>query len=186
MHRIRQNCIGAGIQVGAIANTLGNDVHKFQDFQRLAERRPVDSEGRLIGGWFSSWLFRRGYSVNLARKLALGARAGVMPIILFPDNAPVNLAIAIFNVAFFGQQSWATLVIILPADLVPGRMVGSVAGMVGFGGALGGVVFGQGVRSVLDEGFGYLPVFAMAGSFHVLAFRLILMTIPRIEPLSEK
>ena len=142
--------------------------------------------GSLAGGWFSSWLLRKGLSVNAARKLALGASAAVMPAILFVDSAPVDLAIAIFSVAFFGQQSWSTLVMILPTDLVPGRMVGSVAGMVGFGGALGGVAFGLVVGWVLDHGYGYSPVFAMAGSFHVLAFLLILLAIPRIERLAAK
>ena len=142
--------------------------------------------GSLAGGWFSSWLLRKGLSVNAARKLAMGASAAVMPVILFVDSAPVDLAIAIFSVAFFGQQSWSTLVMILPTDLVPGRMVGSVAGMVGFGGALGGVAFGLVVGWVLDHGYGYPPVFAMAGSFHVLAFLLILLAIPRIERLAAK
>ena len=142
--------------------------------------------GSLTGGWFSSWLLRKGMSVNMARKLALGASAALMPVILFVDNAPVDLAIAIFSVAFFGQQSWSTIVMILPTDLVPGRSVGSVAGMVGFGGAMGGVVFGLVVGWVLDHGYGYSPVFALAGSFHVLAFLLILLTIPRIDRLSPK
>ena len=109
-----------------------------------------------------------------------------MPVILFVDSAPVDLAIAIFSVAFFGQQSWSTLIMILPTDLVPGRSVGSVAGMVGFGGAMGGVVFGLVVGWVLDHGYGYSPVFAMAGSFHVLAFLLILLAIPRVERIAAK
>lgn len=142
--------------------------------------------GSLTGGWFSSWLLRKGMSVNMARKLALGASAALMPVILFVDSAPVDLAIAIFSVAFFGQQSWSTIVMILPTDLVPGRSVGSVAGMVGFGGAMGGVVFGLVVGWVLDHGYGYSPVFALAGSFHVLAFLLILLAIPRIDRLSPK
>jgi MFS transporter, ACS family, hexuronate transporter len=142
--------------------------------------------GSLTGGWFSSWLLRKGLSVNAARKWALGCSAAVMPVILFVDSAPVDLAIAIFSVAFFGQQSWSTLVMILPTDLVPGRAVGSVAGMVGFGGAMGGVVFGLVVGWVLDHGYGYSPVFAMAGSFHVLAFLLILLAIPRIERITVK
>ena len=139
--------------------------------------------GSLAGGWFSSWLLRRGASVNKARKLALGLSAAVMPVILLVDAAPVNLAIAIFSVAFFGQQSWSTIVMILPTDLVPGRSVGSVAGMVGFGGAMGGVIFGLVVGYLLDHGFGYPPVFAMAGSFHVLAFLLILLAIPQLSPI---
>lgn len=142
--------------------------------------------GSLAGGWFSSWLLKRGLSVDKARKIALGASAAVMPAILFVDSTPVDWAIAIFSIAFFGQQSWSTLVMILPTDLVPGRAVGSVAGMVGFGGAMGGVVFGLLVGYLLDHGAGYGPVFALAGSFHVAAFLLILLVIPRIERLNVK
>ncbi len=140
--------------------------------------------GSLAGGWFSSWLISRGCSVNKARKIALGASAAVMPIIFLVDSAPVDLAIAIFSVAFFGQQSWSTLVMTLPTDLVTGRAVGSVAGLVGFGGAMGGVVFGLVVGFVLDNGYGYGPAFAMAGIFHVLAFLLILLVIPTIRRLN--
>ena len=142
--------------------------------------------GSLAGGWFSSWLLRQGCSVNRARKIALGASAAVMPIIFLVDSAPVDLAIAIFSVAFFGQQSWSTLVMTLPTDLVTGRAVGSVAGLVGFGGAMGGVVFGLVVGFVLDHGYGYGPVFAMAGIFHVLAFLLILLVIPVIKRVELK
>ena len=44
---------------------------------------------------------------------------------------------------------------ILPTDLFPRNAVGAVAGLVGFGGAMGGVVFGQVVGYLLDHGFGY-------------------------------
>jgi ACS family hexuronate transporter-like MFS transporter len=53
---------------------------------------------------------------------------------------------------------------------------------VGFGGAMGGVVFGQVVGTLLDRGFGYGIVFTLAGSFHVLAFIILCVTIPIIAP----
>jgi ACS family hexuronate transporter-like MFS transporter len=74
---------------------------------------------------------------------------------------------------------------VLPADIFPCEVVGSVAGLVGFGGAMGGIAFGQLVGYLLDHGFGYRPVFAMAGSFHLIAFLIILLAIPVIGPLTE-
>lgn len=140
--------------------------------------------GSLAGGWFSSWLIRQGRPLNVARKVALGASAAVMPVIFFVPRAPVNLAIVLFSIAFFGQQSWSTLVMIVPADLFPQATVGSVAGLVGFGGAMGGIAFGAVVGYLLDHGFGYGPVFDIAGSLHVIAFFLIMLAVPRIEPLT--
>jgi ACS family hexuronate transporter-like MFS transporter len=139
--------------------------------------------GCLVGGWFSSYLLQRQLPLDRARKIALGASALVMPSILFVTGVPVAAAIALFSVAYFGQQSWSTLVMILPADIFPKSTVGAVAGLVGFGGAMGGVVFGQLVGYLLDHGYGYGLVFALAGSLHVVAFVTICLAIPRIRPL---
>lgn len=139
--------------------------------------------GSLIGGWFSSRLLKSGHSLNLSRKLALGLSAAVMPLILFVTYTPVEWAIVLFSIAFFGQQSWSTIVMILPTDLFPRSLVGSVAGLIGFGGAMGGVVFNLVAGRLLDAGFGYGVVFAFVGSFHVLAFFLILLTVRVVRPL---
>jgi ACS family hexuronate transporter-like MFS transporter len=141
--------------------------------------------GSLTGGWFSSWLLSRGRTIDAARKIALGASAAVMPFIIFVTQVPVELAIVLFSIAFFGQQSWSTLVMIVPTDIFPRSHVGSVAGLVGFGGAMGGIVSNLLAGRLLDLGMGYGMVFAIMGMCHVTAFVLILIVIPRIRPLSR-
>ena len=140
--------------------------------------------GCLLGGWFSSRLLASGWTPNASRKIALGASAAVMPLIVLVPHVPVSFAIVLFSIAFFGQQSWSTLVMIVPTDLFEPRVVASVAGLVGFGGAMGGVVFNLAVGRILDAGLGYATVFAVVGSFHVAAFLVILATIPRIQRLA--
>jgi ACS family hexuronate transporter-like MFS transporter len=140
--------------------------------------------GCLLGGWFSSYLVHRQFSLSTARKLALGLSACVMPIIIAVPHVSVSWAIAIFSLAYFGQQSWSTLVMVLPTDLFPQSAVGSVAGLVGFGGAMGGIAFGQVVGYLLDHGYGYGIVFALAGTFHIAAFTIILATVPSVHPLN--
>jgi ACS family hexuronate transporter-like MFS transporter len=142
--------------------------------------------GCLVGGALSSWLLMRNVPLDRARKIAMGASVAVMPAVLLIPSAPVAWAIVIFSLAYFGQQSWSTLVMILPTDLFPRSAVGAVAGLIGFGGAMGGVVFQQTVGYLLDHGFGYGVVFALAGSFHVIAFGIICLAIPRIEALPRR
>ncbi len=139
--------------------------------------------GCLVGGSFSSYLVQRSFSLGAARKIALGLSAAVMPSILLVPHVRISWALAIFSLAYFGQQSWSTLVMVLPADLFPRSVVGSVAGLVGFGGAMGGIAFGQLVGYLLDHGFGYGIVFTLAGTFHVIALLVILITIPMVGPL---
>ena len=139
--------------------------------------------GCLLGGAFSSSLVRRNFSLGVARKLALGLSAAVMPFVILVPHVPVSWAIALFCLAYFGQQSWSTLVMVLPTDLFPHNVVGSVAGLVGFGGAMGGIAFGEIVGYLLDHGFGYGVVFRIAGTLHIAAFLIILIAIPVLLPL---
>jgi ACS family hexuronate transporter-like MFS transporter len=143
--------------------------------------------GCLVGGGFSSWLLRRGLSVNLARKIALGASVAFMPwVVLVPQLHSVSAVIFIFSLAFFGQQSWSTLVMILPTDMICRRAVGTLAGLVGFGGAMGGVLLGQIVGWMRDHGYTYTPALIISGSLHVAAFLLICLAIPKIQPLNTQ
>ena len=142
--------------------------------------------GSLLGGWFSSRLIQRGRSLDFSRKLALGLSAAVMPLIFFVTQSPVQIAIVLFSIAFAGQQSWSTLVMILPADIFPHRAVGSVAGLVGFGGAMGGVVFGLVVGYLLDHGFGYGLVFGIVSTLHVIAFCVILLAVRVVQPIEQQ
>jgi ACS family hexuronate transporter-like MFS transporter len=142
--------------------------------------------GCLVGGGLSSWLLHRGFAVGAARKIALGLSAVMMPCVMLVPHVTVPWVIFLFSVAFFGQQSWSTLVMILPTDLFPKHALGTVAGFVGLGGALGGVVLGQFAGYLLDHGFSYTPILVVAGSLHVIAFLLILLAVPNNRQLILK
>jgi ACS family hexuronate transporter-like MFS transporter len=139
--------------------------------------------GCLLGGAFSSYLLRRRFSLGIARKAGLGISAALMPFVILIPHVAVSWAIALFCVAYFGQQSWSTLVMVLPTDLFPVGVVGSVAGLVGFGGAMGGIAFGEVAGYLLDHGVGYSAVFRVAGTLHIIAFLIILVAIPVFSPL---
>jgi ACS family hexuronate transporter-like MFS transporter len=141
--------------------------------------------GCIAGGGYSSWLIGRGHSLDAARKVALGASAAVMPFVVFITHSPVQLAIVIFSLAYFGQQSWSTLIMTLPADLFPQRAVGTVAGLVGFGGAMGGALFGLLVGWLLGHGYGYGPVFLISGSLHVAAFGVVMLSVRTVRPVES-
>lgn len=131
--------------------------------------------GSFLGGWFSSRLLLSGRSLNYSRKLALGLSAGLMPAVILVPHVPVSSALLLFSIAFFGQQSWSGLIMTLPADVFPVSSVGSVAGLIGFGGAIGGACFNLFAGQMLSHGFGYSAVFAIAGSLHAIAFTILLL-----------
>ena len=142
--------------------------------------------GSLLGGWFSSRLIQRGFSLDMSRKIALGVSAGVMPMILLVMHSPVQFVIVLFSIAFAGQQSWSTLVMTLPSDLVPSSVVGSFAGLVGFGGAMGGIVFGLVVGKLLDLRFWLRTGLCVRQRFPPHRFRVILLSIRVVGPIDFK
>jgi len=141
--------------------------------------------GSFLGGYFSSSLLRRGLSLDRARKTALGLSAAFMPVVMLVPLVPVQWALAFFSIAFFCQQSWSGLVMTVPADVFPLSAVGTVSGFVGFGGAMGGAVFGIVAGYLLQHGFGYQTLFILVGSFHLIGFLAIVLVGGRIQPLSS-
>jgi len=139
--------------------------------------------GSFAGGWFSSWLLRRGHSLDFARKLALGLCAAGMPVVMLVSVSPVQTAILLFSIAFFCQQAWSGLIMTLPADVFPLSIVGTVAGMIGFGGAIGGAIFSLVAGHLLQIGFTYATIFIFVGSFHLIGFLAILLFAGKIRPL---
>lgn len=140
--------------------------------------------GSFLGGWLSSRLIRSGRSIDFSRKLVLGLCAIGMPVVMLVSITPVQIAIALFSIAFFCQQAWSGLIMTLPADIFPLTVVGTVAGFIGFGGAIGGALFGLVAGYMLGHGFTYAILFLLVGTFHLIGFFAILLFAGRIQPLS--
>lgn len=143
--------------------------------------------GSFLAGWLSSYLIKKNFSLDRSRKICLAIAAALMPIALFIAGAPLSLAIVFFSMAMFGHQAFSTLMQTLTADMYPSHSVGSIAGLVGAAGSMGGVVFSFVVGLILTD-FGYGPAFAIAGVLHPISFLLILFLVKKVEmiPLSPE
>jgi ACS family hexuronate transporter-like MFS transporter len=83
--------------------------------------------------------------------------------------------------AYMGHQAFSTIVQTMTADLFPSKIVGSVAGLVGFAGAIGGAIFNL-ISGIIIQSFDYTLVFVIAGIMHPLSFIVILIMIKKIKP----
>jgi ACS family hexuronate transporter-like MFS transporter len=144
---------------------------------------PYAAVGSFLGGWLSSTLLQRGRSLDFSRKFVLGLSALFMPVVMLVPHVPVGWALGLFSIAFFCQQSWSGLIMTLPADIFPLSAVGSVSGLIGFGGAIGGAIFGVVAGFLLSHGFGYGMLFLIVGTFHLIGFLAILFLGGKVYPL---
>jgi len=138
--------------------------------------------GSFIGGWLSSWLLRRGLTIDQSRKIALGISAAMMPVALLIAASPLALAILFFSMAMFGHQFWSTIMQTLAADMFPPKLVGSVAGLMGASGSFGGILFSLLTGALLTAYQSYAPLFLAAGVLHPASFLVILTVVRRIAP----
>jgi ACS family hexuronate transporter-like MFS transporter len=144
--------------------------------------------GSVGGGWMSSALINRGWSVNSARKTTMLAMALLIVPTTLVSRAPTMwAAVLIVGVAAAAHQAWSANVYTLASDMFPKFAVGSVVGIGAFGGAMGGVLFQRITGRVLQaNGSNYTPIFVVCGLAYVTAWLIIHLLAPRLEPVRLK
>ena len=138
--------------------------------------------GSVFGGWLSSMLLKRGWTVNAARKLAILVSAlMVVPMAFGANLSSLWAAVAILSLATAGHQGWAANMFASLSDMFPARAVSSVTGITGFGGAIGGMCASTAVGFILQATGSYVPAFIWAGISYLVVLALIQVMIPKIQ-----
>jgi ACS family hexuronate transporter-like MFS transporter len=139
--------------------------------------------GSIGGGWLSSYLIKRQWSVNASRKLAmLICAVSVVPIVFASITTSLWTAVALIGLAAAAHQGWSANLFTLASDMFPRPAVGSVVGIGGMAGAIGGMLIAKVVGYILEWTGSYLPVFIIAGSAYLVALLVIHLVVPRMEP----
>jgi ACS family hexuronate transporter-like MFS transporter len=139
--------------------------------------------GSVGGGWLSSTLIKRGWQLGRARKTAMLICAiCVVPIVLVSGTSSMWLAVVLIGLAASAHQGWSANVFTMTSDLFPRRAVGSVVGIGGMAGAVGGMLIAKVVGYVLQWTGSYLPIFIIAGSAYLTALLFIHLLLPRFVP----
>ena len=139
--------------------------------------------GSIAGGWLSSALIKRGWSVNRGRKTAMLACAvSVVPIAFASAADDLWVAVALVGLAAAAHQGWSANLFTLASDCFPRQAVGSVVGFGGMAGAVGGMLIAKLTGYILEASGSYVPVFLIAASTYLLALLVIHLLLPRLEP----
>jgi len=150
------------------------------------------SIGSISGGWLSSSLIARGWDVTRARQITmLGLAFLVVPIAFSPWIDNMWAMVGLLSLAAAAHQGWSANLFTTASDMFPKRLVGSIVGMGGMAGAIGGTVFPLFVGALLDHfkalgnvNAGYNILFAICGSAYLIAWtimRLIRSSNPRTD-----
>ncbi len=139
--------------------------------------------GSIGGGWLSGALIKRGWTVNKARKSAMLLCAlSVVPIVFAAKASNLWVAVGLVSLAAAAHQGWSANIFTMASDMFPRRAVGSVVGIGGMAGSIGGMLIATTVGLILHYTGSYLPIFIIAGSAYLVALAVIHLLAPRLEP----
>ncbi len=131
------------------------------------------SVGSIGGGWLSSSLLKRGWSVNASRKTAMLVCAlAVTPIMLAARTGNPWFAVCLVALAAGAHQGWSANIYTLVSDMFPRRAVASVVGFGTLLGTIGGMGIAKMVGYILQRTGSYVPVFLLAGTAYLVALVL--------------
>ncbi|MGQ0647223.1 MAG: MFS transporter [Gemmatimonadaceae bacterium] len=144
----------------------------------------VADVGSVAGGWLSSTLIARGWSVNRARKTALlTAALLIVPTSLAPSAGSLWLAVGLVSVAAAAHQGWSCNLFTSVSDMYPRRAVASVIGLGGFAGSMAATGIQRATGRLLDAtGGDYTLIFLVCGGTYLVALGLIHVLVPHMEP----
>ncbi|PYK93577.1 MAG: MFS transporter [Verrucomicrobia bacterium] len=139
--------------------------------------------GSVAGGWISSFLIKRGRSINAARKIAMLICAiGVTPVIYAYRVESTWSAVLLIGLAAACHQGFSANLYTVTSDMFPAQAVGSVTGIGGMAGAVGGLLIAWVVGHVLQWTGSYMIPFFIAAATYLVALGVIHALAPKLEP----
>ncbi|MNE04251.1 Hexuronate transporter [compost metagenome] len=139
--------------------------------------------GSVGGGWMSGRFMKSGMSLNKARKLTMLICAlCAVPVAFAAFASNLWIAVAIIGLATAAHQGFSANLYAFPGDVFPRGAVGSVVGIGGMLGGIGGMIMAKYAGFVLDKIGTYTPIFVVAASAYLVALLVVHIISPRYEP----
>lgn len=140
----------------------------------------------MLGGWISDKLVKRNIGVNKARKIVMGVAALLtVSAVMVESVSTVHMAIALMSVLLFAHGFWITNYITAISDIFGNMATSTVVGLSGTAGAIAGIIINPLIGLVVQN-YSYDPLWILCGLMYPLAFVVMVVFIPRIEPLVLK
>jgi len=138
--------------------------------------------GSIAGGWLPESFHRLGVSPTYARLGAmLFCACLVVPIFLVNYLHSEWIAIALLSLAAAAHQGWSANLYTTSSDMFPRSAVGSVNGIGGMAGAVGGALLMNYAGYIVQLTHSYASLFAIAASAYLLAFFIMVLLAPGLK-----
>jgi ACS family hexuronate transporter-like MFS transporter len=147
------------------------------------------SVGSIGGGYLSSHLIQKGWTVYKARKTAMFIFAlCVLPVVTAQYATNMWVAVALISLAAAAHQAWSANIFTTASDMFPKKAISSVIGIGGMAGATGGILFPLIVSNILqyfkdagNKSAGYNIIFVICGFAYLFAWIIMHLLTPKMK-----
>jgi D-galactonate transporter len=141
----------------------------------------------LIGGWFSDYLYSKGLSLTVARKVNLVGGMLLATSIAFAGMVDSAVwSIVLLSISYAGLVFAACAIWSLPGDIAPRNMTSVVGGLQNcvsnFGGILGPIITG----AIVEATHSFIPALIVSGSATLIGALTYLFWLGKIEPIDPE
>jgi ACS family hexuronate transporter-like MFS transporter len=151
--------------------------------------------GSIGGGWFPTYFIRKGYTAYDGRMKAMFLIA-LFPLIVLAAQ-PLGyisfwIPVLLIGVGASAHQAWSANIFTTVSDMFPKKAIGSVVGIGGMAGGIGGVLVSKAGGALFDHykalghiQTGYTIMFAFCAVAYLIAWVVMKSLVPKYKPITD-
>ena len=151
--------------------------------------------GSIGGGWFPVYFINKGYSPYDGRMKAMLLIA-VIPLVVLAAQPLGHISfwipVILIGIGASAHQAWSANLFTTVSDMFPKKSIGSVIGIGGMAGGLGGVAISKIGGAVFDHyqklghiKTGYTIMFAFCAVAYLIAWGVMKSLVPKYKPITD-
>lgn len=151
--------------------------------------------GSIGGGWFPTYFIKKGYNAYDGRMKAMFLIA-LFPLVVLAAQ-PLGyisfwIPVILIGIGASAHQAWSANIFTTVSDMFPKKAVGSVVGIGGMAGGLGGVLISKTGGALFDHykalghiQTGYTIMFAVCAVAYLIAWVVMKSLVPKYKPITD-
>jgi MFS transporter, ACS family, hexuronate transporter len=170
-------------------------LEKMEIMLPLAVLYSMTMFGSIGGGWFPMYFIRKGYEVYDGRMKAMLLIAVIPLVVLLAQPLGASsywMPVILIGIGASAHQAWSANIFSTVGDMFPKKAIGSVVGIGGMAGGIGGVIITKVGGALFDHykalghiETGYTIMFAFCAVAYLIAWVIMKSLVPKYKLITD-
>ncbi|MFT3934754.1 MAG: MFS transporter [Chitinophagaceae bacterium] len=161
----------------------------------LAILYTITGVGSVTGGWFPMYFIKKGYTPYDGRMKAMLVIAVIPLVVLLAQplgDSSYWIPVVLIGIGTAAHQAWSANIFTTVSDMFPKKAIGSVVGIGGMAGGIGGVLMSKLGGALFDHykalghiKTGYTIMFTICALAYLVAWAVMKTLVPKYKPITD-